>query len=170
VVNPELAVDALVNEVRNELGMTLGVAALLIIGILMVFFKRMSILPFVLMPALMGLFVTAGIMGWANINLNPFNFIVLPILIGIGLDDGIHIYRRYQELGEIKQTLATTGRSVLVTTLTTVCGFGSLSIANYHVLESMGVMAIVGVVACFVFSVMTLPAILVIRDRRGTRP
>ncbi len=168
LVNPGLAVDELVNEVRNELGMTLGVAALLIIGILLLFFKKISVLPFVLMPVLMGLFVTAGIMGWTQVNLNPFNFIVLPILIGIGLDDGIHIFRRYQELGDVKQTLATTGRSVLVTTLTTICGFGSLSMADYHVLESMGIMAIIGVIACFVFSVITLPAILEIRNR-GTR-
>jgi len=164
VANPGLAVDEMVKEVRNELGITLGAAFLMIIGILLVFFKKPLVLPLVLMPVLMGLFLTAGIMGWAGVHLNPFNFIVLPILVGIGLDDGIHIYRRYHEIGDIKKTLATTGRSVLVTTLTTVCGFGSLSMADYHVLESMGIMAIVGVVMCFIFSVITLPAILKILE------
>jgi predicted RND superfamily exporter protein len=164
IVSPGLAVDELVREVRSELKTTMVTAAVLIIGILLMFFRRLSILPFVLMPVILGIFVTAGIMGWAEVNLNPFNFIVLPILIGIGLDDGIHIYRRYQEIGDIGKTLATTGRSVLVTTLTTMCGFGSLSMADYHVLKSMGIMAIVGVVACFVFSVITLPAILRVRE------
>jgi len=160
VVNPGLAVEELVKEVRSELFMTIGTAALLIIAILVLFFRKGSVLPFVLMPVFMGSLVTAGIMGWAGVNLNPFNFIVLPILIGIGIDDGIHIYRRQQEIRDIRKTLATTGRSVLVTTLTTICGFGSLSMADYHVLRSMGIMAIVGVVACFVFSVITLPAVL----------
>ena len=163
IVNPSLAVKELVGEVRNELKMTLGSVALLIIVILLGFFRKPSALVFVLMPVAMGLFVTAGIMGWAGVNLNPFNFIVLPILVGIGLDDGIHIYRRYQEMGDIQKTLTSTGRSVLVTTLTTVFGFGSLFLADYHVLKSMGIMAIVGVLACFVFSVVTLPAILKIR-------
>ncbi len=165
IVNPSLAMAELVSEVKSELLITLGAASLLIIGILLVFFRKLSVLPYILMPVTMGIFVTAGIMGWAGVHLNPFNFIVLPILIGIGLDDGIHIFRRYQELGNIRKTLATTGRSVLVTTLTTVCGFGSLSLADYHVLQSMGIMAIVGVVACFVFSVVTLPAVLAIRDQ-----
>ena len=165
VVSPGLAVEEFVGEVRRELVTTIGTAALLIIGILLLFFRRLSILPFVFMPVIMGLFVTAGIMGWAGVNLNPFNFTVLPILIGIGLDDGIHIYRRYQEIGDIGKTLATTGRSVLVTTLTTMCGFGSLSMADYHVLKSMGIMAIVGVGACFIFSVMTLPAMLRVREK-----
>ncbi|MBW1900897.1 MAG: MMPL family transporter [Deltaproteobacteria bacterium] len=166
IVSPGLAIDELVREVRSELKTTVVTAAVLIIGILLMFFRRLSILPFVLMPVILGICVTAGIMGWAEVNLNPFNFIVLPILIGIGLDDGIHIYRRYQEIGDIGKTLATTGRSVLVTTLTTMCGFGSLSMADYHVLKSMGIMAIVGVVACFVFSVITLPAILTLRGSR----
>ncbi|MCP4665430.1 MAG: MMPL family transporter, partial [Deltaproteobacteria bacterium] len=101
-----------------------------------------------------------GVMGWAGIPINLFNFIVLPILIGIGLDDGIHIFRRYQELGDVEKTLASTGRSVFVTTLTTACGFGSLYLAEYHVLKGMGLMTIVGVFSCFFFSVIALPAIL----------
>jgi predicted RND superfamily exporter protein len=164
VANPDLAVDQMVKEVRNELEITLGAAFLIVMGILVAFFRKPLALPLVFMPVIMGLFLTAGIMGWAGVTLNPFNFIVLPILVGIGLDDGIHIFRRYRDIGDIHKTLSTTGRSVLVTTLTTVCGFGSLSMANYHVLESMGIMTIVGVVACFGFSVITLPAILKILE------
>ena len=109
-------------------------------------------------------FVTAGVMGWAQIHLNPFNSIVIPILIGIGLDDGIHIYRRYQEISDMNKTLATTGRSVLVTSWTTMARLGSLSLADYHILRNMGIMAIVGVIACYYFSVITLPVVL---QRRG---
>ena len=108
--------------------------------------------------------------GWAGIHLNPFNFIVLPILMGIGLDDGIHIYRRFMEWKDIAHTLSTTGRSILVTTLTTAFGFGSLSLADYHVLKSMGLMTIFGVLACFIFSVIALPPVLamVYRGKHGT--
>jgi predicted RND superfamily exporter protein len=131
-----------------------------VLCILILFFRRITSVLLVLLPMTMGLLTTAGVMGWCGINLNLFNFIVLPILIGIGLDDGIHILRRHQELGDVEKTLASTGRSVFLTTLTTACGFGSLSLANYHILKGMGLMAIVGVFACFFFSVITLPAIL----------
>jgi predicted exporter len=160
VVNPRLAVRELVREARNALWTTVGCAGFLVLCILILFFRRITSVLLVLLPMTMGLLTTAGVMGWCGINLNLFNFIVLPILIGIGLDDSIHILRRHQELGDVEKTLASTGRSVFLTTLTTACGFGSLSLANYHILKGMGLMAIVGVFACFFFSVITLPAIL----------
>jgi predicted RND superfamily exporter protein len=160
LVNPRIAVGELVSEVQNELKTTLLLAGIIVIFILAIFLRRISALILTLLPMSLGLAATAGVMGWAGINLNPFNFIVLPILLGIGLDDGIHIYRRFMELREIRETLSTTGRSVLVTTLTTACGFGSLSLADYHVLKGMGLMTIFGVLACFIFSVTTLPSIL----------
>jgi predicted RND superfamily exporter protein len=160
LINPKLAIKELVSEVRSELGTTLLFAGILVLGILIIFLRKFSALILVPLPMALGLAVTAGVMGWAGIYLNPFNFIVLPILMGIGLDDGIHIYRRFMELKDVQNTLSTTGRSVFVTTLTTACGFGSLSLANYHVLRSMGLMTIFGVLACFIFSVVTLPSIL----------
>ncbi len=169
VISPKSAIQGLVSEVRKELKTTVTVTCVLIIGILLLFFRRPKPLAFVLMPVFMGVLVTSGVMGWAQIHLNPFNFIVIPILIGIGLDDGIHIFKRYEEIADMGETLSTTGRSVLVTSLTTVAGFGSLSMADYHVLQSMGVMAIVGVLACFFFSVITLPAVIQLRNSKKRR-
>ena len=174
VVSPELAVRGLVREVRSELWTTLGAAAGLVLLILFAFFRDGRSVLRILVPVSLGVPVTAGVMGLAGVTLNPFNFVVLPILVGIGLDDGIHIVRRYRELGDVALTLATTGRSVLVTTLTTICGFGSLALANYHVLVGMGLIAVTGVAACFLFSVLTLPALLRLREPPGrgvtTRP
>jgi predicted RND superfamily exporter protein len=160
VINAGLAVDDLTARLRDEMKLTMGASAGIVVCILFFFMRRLSHVLHVLIPMSMGLVFTAGVMGWLGIHLNPFNFIVLPILIGIGLDDGIHITRRFLESGRVDRVVATTGRSVLMTSLTTVCGFGSLAMADYHVLESMGLMAIVGVGACFLFSVITLPALL----------
>jgi hypothetical protein len=160
VVNPRLAVEATVAKARGELWRTVGIAAGLVFIILLVFWRKILAVGLVALPMALGLLSTAGIMGWAGVHLNIFNFIVLPMLVGIGLDDGIHVLRRFAELGRVPATLATTGRSILVTTLTTICGFGSLSLADYHVLQSMGLLAIAGVGACFFFSVTVLPAML----------
>ncbi len=164
VVNPRLAVQELLGDAGGGLWTTVGCAAFLVLTILTIFLRRPSSVLLALMPMTMGLLTTAGVMGWAGIHINLFNFIVLPILIGIGLDDGIHIFRRYQELGDVEKTVASTGRSVFVTTLTTACGFGSLYLAEYHVLEGMGLMTIVGVFSCFFFSVAALPALLKLNE------
>lgn len=160
VVSPRLAINELATEARKELWITVTLASLLVIGILIVFLRSMRSVLLVLIPMGMGLLATMGLMGWLGIRLNLFNFIVLPMLIGIGLDDGIHVLKRYQEIGDIKETLQSTGRSVFLTTLTTICGFGSLSLAKYHVLKSMGLLAIFGVSACFIFTVTILAPIL----------
>lgn len=159
-VNPQLAIDDFVHQSRSNLWQALGLAGLFVIVVLSVYFRQPRQVILALVPVSMGLAASAGFMGWFGIHLNVFNFIVLPILIGIGLDDGIHILARYSESKTIPRTIQSTGRSILVTTLTTICGFGSLYLARYHVLESMGLFAIVGITACFFFSIITLTALI----------
>jgi predicted RND superfamily exporter protein len=160
VVSPRLAINELAVEARKGLWTTMTIAGLMVVGILFFFLKSIRSVLLVSLPMVMGLLATAGLMGWMGIRLNLFNFIVLPMLVGIGLDDGIHVLKRYQEIGNVQETLQSTGRSVFLTTLTTICGFGSLILAKYHVLQSMGLLAIFGVLACFVFTVTTLTPLL----------
>ncbi|MDX9786181.1 MAG: MMPL family transporter [Desulfobacterales bacterium] len=160
VVNPRSALGELVSAGRQRLFFSIGLAGVLIIGIIWIYFRKGSTVLLVLVPVFLGLLTTAGIMGWTGTHLNFFNFIVLPLLLGIGIDDGVHIVGRYRESRKVETTLATSGRSVLVTTITTIGGFGSLYLADYHILESMGLFAAVGVTVCFLFSALTLPALL----------
>jgi uncharacterized membrane protein YdfJ with MMPL/SSD domain len=160
VISPETAISGLMEKAKTELWETVGLATLMVIVILLAFFKGIKRMLFALLPTLLGLLTTMGVMGYLDVRINLINFIIVPILIGIGLDDGIHIMDRFRELRDVQKTLATTGRSVLLTTLTTCLGFGSLAFAEYHVLAGMGLLTIVGVSACFFYSTVTLPAIL----------
>ncbi len=164
-VNPQLAIDDFVRQSRSDMWQALGLVGFFVVIVLWVYFRNPRRVFLALMPVSMGLAATAGLMGWFGVHLNIFNFIVLPILVGIGLDDGIHILARYAESGDVAGTIRSTGRSILVTTLTTICGFGSLFLARYHVLESMGLFAIIGISACFFFSIVTLPALLKLLER-----
>lgn len=160
VISPESALTNLVGEAKGELFTTVCWAALLVIGIILCFFRRISHTLLALLPTILGLHTTMGVMGLLGVKINLINFIIIPILIGIGLDDGIHIIDRYKEQKDVAQTLSSTGRSILLTSLTTCLGFGSLALADYHILSSMGVITIVGVSACFFYSAVTLPSIL----------
>ena len=160
LISPENAVNGLMREARSELLVTVGWALLLVVATLLCFFKGIKKALLALIPTSLGLVTTIGVMGLLGVKINLINFIIMPILIGIGLDDGIHVIDRYFEQRDVRLTLATTGRSILLTTLTTCLGFGSLALADYHVLSGMGILTIVGVAACFFYSAMTLPAIL----------
>ena len=164
IINQKLAAGNIGREVHGQFWFTMGLSVALTLGILAFFFRRLSSFLYVLLPLGCGLAVTAGIIGLSDMRINLFNYIVLPIVIGAGLDYGIIIFCRYRESNDVRTTVRDAGRSVLITVLTTVLGFGSLSLANYHVLAGMGIMVTAGVLLCFVFAVTVLPALLYVLD------
>ena len=163
VISPESALEGLMAKAKSELLTTVSWVIALVFGILLIFFRSIAKVLLALLPTVLGLLTTMGVMGLLGIKLNLINFIIVPILVGIGLDDGIHILGRYGEHGNIQQTLVSSGRSILMTSLTTCIGFGSLALADYHILAGMGILTLVGVSACFFYSVITLPAILTLK-------
>ena len=93
------------------------------------------------------------------------------MLIGIGIDDGIHIVNHFiarrnaMKLDtEVKtkdyDLLRVPGKGILLTSITTIIGFGSLSLAHYPGLQWIGILTVLGVTLCLVFSTILLPAIL----------
>lgn len=167
VVSLERAMANLMDSAKSGLLRTVILATILVMAILLIFFGSLSKTLLVLLPTGLALLTTAGLMGYLGISINLINFIIIPILIGIGLDDGIHIMDRFRENNDIGITLNSTGRSILLTTLTTCLGFGSLALARYQVLSAMGLLTITGVLSCFLYSVFTLSAILHLRGKHG---
>ncbi|MDA3972380.1 MAG: MMPL family transporter, partial [Desulfobulbaceae bacterium] len=166
VVTLDMALASLMDTAKGNMVRTVSLALFIVIAILLVFFRSLGNCFLALLPTLLGVIVTTGVMGWLGISFNLINFIIIPILIGIGLDDGIHIIDRYRETGNIHTTITSTGRSILLTSLTTCFGFGSLALAKYHVLANMGMLTIIGVSSCFFFSAVLLPSLLALRQRR----
>jgi predicted RND superfamily exporter protein len=80
--------------------------------------------------------------------------------MGIGIDDGIHMMKRFDEVdGQTRQVLDTTGRSVWRTSATTILAFGSLGFSESPALASLGQLLTVGVLVCFLTSTLVLPAL-----------
>ena len=90
------------------------------------------------------------------------------MIIGIGVDNGIHLLHRFYETEnpDLNAIVQFTGRAVMITSLTTLLGFGSLALASYRGVREMGLLSIIGVGFCLVASIGFLPAILKIWSRR----
>lgn len=102
-----------------------------------------------------------GVMGFLNIPLNPANMISLPLMLGMGVDNGINIvydYRRQQ--GRYRMS-PSTAVAVILNTLTTMVGFAVLMIADHRGLQSLGRVLTIGMSCCLVSSLIILPAFLV---------
>ena len=122
----------------------------------------------VLTPLINALVWVVGVMYVFDIKLNLYNMVAFPTIIGMGVDNSVHIFHRYRETGRdsLQLVLRTTGAALLATSLTTMVGFAGLVPAIHPALTSIGVLSLVGLGTSFITSVTLLPALLQIREHR----
>jgi predicted RND superfamily exporter protein len=125
-----------------------------------VHFKRISSVILSLVPVGVGSLWTLGIMGLMGIPFNPANIMTLPLVVGIGVTNGIHILNRFAEERHPSILARSTGKAVIVSALTTIAGFGSLIPAKHQGIQSLGLVMSLGVAMCMIAAVTFLPALL----------
>ncbi len=103
-----------------------------------------------------------GTMAILDIDLNFLNIIVVPMIIGLSVDYGIHLVGRYYEMRkyDIRPAVDFTGRAIVLTSLTTILCFGSLALANFSGIREMGLLAIFGIGYALFAAIIVLPAML----------
>ena len=121
----------------------------------------------VLIPLLMAAVITGGISVLAGLPLNFANVIALPLLLGIGVDSGIHIIHRFRtDLPDGKNILATSSaRAVVVSSLTTMGGVGNLALSPHAGTASMGMLLTLGIGVTLACMLLVLPALLTVVTR-----
>lgn len=129
--------------------------------LLFVDFRSLKCTFLSLTPMLLGLGQMFGILGLLDIPLNPANMIVLPLILGVGIDYGVHVIHDFRLQKDKRfQLSSSTAVSVLITALTTMIGFGALMIASHRGLQSLGRVLVIGISCCLFTSLIVLPAIL----------
>ncbi|MDG2303395.1 MAG: MMPL family transporter [Candidatus Binatia bacterium] len=101
----------------------------------------------------------------------PFNFanvIVLPLLLGIGVDSGVHLVRRsHDALASGKQLLGTTtARAVFWSAITTIASFGSLALSRHQGIATMGEVLVFGMLFTLAANLVVLPALIELARRQ----
>ena len=93
-----------------------------------------------MVPVVLSALLTVSIMVLSSVSLNFANIIALPLLFGIGVDNGIHIVHRYRMAPPSGTNLMATStvRAVFFGTLTTIASFGSLSLSSHYGMATMG--------------------------------
>jgi len=102
----------------------------------------------------------------------PFNFadvIVLPLLLGMGVDSGIHLVHRARRTGELGIALlgTSTARAVAFSGINTIASFGTLALATHRGLATLGQMLTLGVAFSLLTTLIVLPALIPQRWRRS---
>jgi hypothetical protein len=114
----------------------------------------------VLSTLVFGMVVMIGLVSILGWKFSFFNMIILPVVLGMGVDNSIHLIHRFDETSSISEALKTTGRASFLATLTTMIGYSGLLFAHHPGLKSIGNFAIVGMLCCMLGSLVFLPLIL----------
>ena len=142
-------------------GFLIGV--FLVLFLLLSHFKSLSGIFFTMFPVVAGSLAMLGIMALLGMGFNFMNAMVLVTIVGMGSDYGLHLRHRIEiddrQGSEVRFIQA--GRAVLLSALTTIAGFGSLALADYPALASIGWATNFGVGFTALFALVTLPAVMV---------
>lgn len=129
-------------------------------------FRSVVAVVLALLPVAIGTIWLVGLMGAAGIPFNPANIMTLPLVIGIGVTNGIHILNRFAEEQNPGILAKSTGKAVLVSGLTTIAGFGSLILAEHQGIQSLGYVMAAGTAACMLAGLTFLPTLLIVLMRK----
>lgn len=121
-----------------------------------------------IIPLLAGGIWMIGLLKTFGLMMTFINVMGIPMIVGIGIDDGVHLLHRYRYEGLRKTptVLKSTGKAILLTSLTTMAGFGALMVGRYRAFISLGALLTIGVGSCFITTVLILPAIIGIWKRK----
>ncbi|MBW9221416.1 MMPL family transporter [Methanothermococcus sp. SCGC AD-155-M21] len=144
-----------------------------ILIVLFIYFRKPFSTVMPLIPVIVAVIWTGGAMGILGIPVDMATAGMGSLLLGMGIDYGIHLMHRYEEERNKKNTLAksietavvSTGMAVIVTTATTIVGFLALTIAPLPMMANLGKVCGLGIFFCMVSVITLLPALLVIEEK-----
>jgi predicted RND superfamily exporter protein len=159
----------------NNLLLSLGLAILIISILMAVLFKTPRMVVISIIPNLLPLIMTAGLMGWFQIPIKPSTVLTFSIAFGISVDDTLHYLARYrQELvlngGSIRdaaiKAIQETGISMFYTSVVLFAGFFIFLSSSFGGTQALGLLVSITLVFAMFTNLILLPSMLMSMDKR----
>jgi hypothetical protein len=131
-------------------------------------FRNLRVSLLVLMPIVFAIIVAFGLLRLAGHHFSFMSITAIPLIIGIGIDNGIHLVRRYLESAgsNILTVAKATGAPLIQSNLTTIIGFGALMASTFAPLAELGLVASLGVALALAGGLCLIPAVLVLDEKK----
>lgn len=163
----------------KHLFVSLIIAIVLILLIGMVLFRSIAIIILSKIPCLIPLAMTAGIMGFFDINFKPSTILIFSIAFGIASDGTIYILTEYRaqlrknKLSNISSavsfTIKETGLSMIYTAIILFCGFAIFIASGFGGTVALGTLISITLLVSLCTNLILLPAILLSLERKQTK-
>jgi len=128
-------------------------AAIMVVLVLAVALRRVPQIVLSLLPAVTGLVVMLAIMALLGMKVNLFNMAASVLVVGLSIDYGVFMVRRIHEPNEA------TDLAVVASALTTLSGFGALSLAHHPAMFSLGITVVLGIIPSMICALVVVPAL-----------
>ena len=149
-------------DLRRITGLSVAAVALL----LALYYRRLRPFLAVMLPLSLAWVLFGAALAGFGIPLHLYNILCVPLVIGYGIDDHIFLVHRYEALPPADRdpvpVLNTTGRAIVLTTLSTMAGFLGLFPAHFVGLRELGICGALAVLLCMLVALLVLPALLVL--------
>jgi len=150
------------NATKSSFKQALLSALIVIAALLWLLWRRISDVLLVLAPLILSSLLTCATMVLLDLPFNFANVIVIPLLLGVGANSGIHLVHRSKHIaGRGEELLATTtARAVFYSALTTAVSFGTLAFSSHRGMASLGIVLSIGMILTIVCTLIVLPALI----------
>lgn len=154
--------------IEKDIGLMMPLSLLATILFLFLLFRRVSGVIFPVLIVFLSLISSFGLMGTLNIPITTVIQILPTFLIVVGIGDSVHIltifYRQLNQTGDKRKSViyavGYAGLPVLMTSVTTACGLISFTLADVKSIAQLGIIAPVGVMLAFFYTIALLPALI----------
>lgn len=140
-------------------------ALIAVFCILLIDYRSVKQSLIALLPPAAGLVMTFGVLVLMKVDLNPANLILLPLILGIGVDGGVHVVHDFRLQTRRYRTSSSTINAIILTATTSMVGFGSMMVASHRGLFSLGLVLTIGVTCCLFVALVMIPSILTLLSR-----
>ncbi len=167
ITGPLAVVSRMIDAIRDTQLKSFGMAVVVVFLLVMMFFRSVRLAIMAMVPTLLPVAVTLGMMGWLGIALDIGTAMVASIILGLAVDDAIHFLTQYaieRRQGATareasRRAVLTTGRAITTTSLALAVGFVTLSLSAWSSIASFGVVAAISVLTALVAVLFVLPAL-----------
>lgn len=139
----------------------------LVFAIVFVYQRSLRDTLLILFPLVGGIVLSLGVLAAFGLKLNFFNIVVIPSLLGMGVDSGVHYFRRWRmHGGNVAAVQDELFEPMTLANWTTAIGYGGMLFANHPGIRSIGMFAVIGAMCAWVTNLYFFPGILEWIDRR----
>lgn len=147
-------------QIKHDSSLTMVISVVLILIVLLVYYRKLLIPVYIILPAAFGALFSLGLIGYFKQEISGISLATGSVLFGIILDYSIHFFTHLRHTKSIEATIKDISAPLLTGSLTTIMAFTSLLFANSIVLQDFGLFAALSLSGAAFFTVLLLPIIL----------